>query len=187
MPLRSYRRFVLPCALALILSACSAGRTGSSAVKASARQPDSPPSSVTGSSSGPESARGLRTVSAESATTTGDSPASGLVPSPRSESLTERTAAEIRGRYEVARVGNDTLVVRRTDITVPEPSLYEQSIALARIRSRLANNGSGAPAAKMRDGTAQITLGPAISPDLAADTITAILAIQGVQSVRAVF
>jgi hypothetical protein len=77
--------------------------------------------------------------------------------------------------------------VRRTDITVPEPSLYEQSIALARIRSRLANNGAGSPAAKMRDGTAQITLGPTISPDLAADTITAILAIQGVQSVRAVF
>ena len=187
MPLRSYRRFVFPCSLALVLSACSAGRTGPSAVKASARQSDPASSAAPGRPSVPDPARGVQTVSSEPATlTTGDA-APGVVASPRADSLTERTAAEIRGRYEVARVGNDTLLVRRTDITVPEPSLYEQSIALAHIRSRLAHNGAGLPVAKMRDGTAQITLGPLISPDIAADTITAILTIQGVQRVRAVF
>lgn len=103
----------------------------------------------------------------------------------------QRAAAEIVGRYAIFLPSPDVLIVRRTDVKMQAPSLFEESIALASVRSRLKSSADFSPAvaekSRLSNGTAIIPFDSSTPPDRAADAITRILAVNGVQSVRAVF
>lgn len=116
-----------------------------------------------------------------------------LVSSDSSDSKTsaQRTAAEIVGHYTIFLPSPDVLIVRRTDIKMQAPSLFEESIALASVRSKLKSSADFSPSvsekARLSNGTAIVPFEGTTSPDRAADVITRLLAVNGVQSVRAVF
>lgn len=119
------------------------------------------------------------------------SPADPAAPEQKPASLSEQTAAEIRGRYAYSLVGSDTLVVKRTDIKAPAAALFEQAIALNRLRTTLiARNGIPSEVThnvRLKDGQATIPFGRRIAPEKAAEAIVTALSVEGVQNVRAVF
>lgn len=118
-------------------------------------------------------------------------PTTAIAASPAAASLSERTAAEIRGRYAYNIVSSDVLVVKRTDIQAPAAALFEQAIALNRLRTTLiARNGIPAEVThnvRLKDGQATIPFGRRIAPEKAAEAIITALSVEGVQHVRAVF
>jgi hypothetical protein len=113
------------------------------------------------------------------------------LPSTATGSAAQKTAAEIRGRYAISIPSGDVLVVRRTDIDVRAPALFEEAIALGRVRSRLKGSadlpGDIAERSKISEGTVIIPFGANTSPDRAAEAISMVLAVDGVQRVRALF
>ena len=119
--------------------------------------------------------------------------ATALVSSESSDTKTpaQRTAVEIVGRYSIFLPSPDVLIVRRTDVKTQAPSLFEESIALASVRSRLKSSADFPPSvsekSRLSNGTAIVPFDTTTPPDRAADAITRVLAVNGVQSVRAVF
>jgi len=113
------------------------------------------------------------------------------LPPAMSASVAQRTAAEIRGKYSISIPSADVLLVRRTDVEVQPSALFEEAIALGRVRSRL-KGSADLPAdiadqSRISDGTVTIPFGTNTSPDRAAEAISMVLAVDGVQRVRAVF
>lgn len=102
-------------------------------------------------------------------------------------SRAQLVALEIHGDYEWARSGPETLLVRHRGRDGRELSLFEQAIALSRIRSRVASElgPQTASAVRLHDGEVAVDLGSSLPTDRAADLIVGLLAIDGVQSVRA--
>ncbi|MFM8365347.1 MAG: hypothetical protein ACKOAS_09380 [Verrucomicrobiota bacterium] len=79
-------------------------------------------------------------------------------------------------------------VSKKNSPPAPTPSLFEESILLGKIRGVFAPAASrSARPASLKNGVASLTIAPSTPPGTAALAIAKILALDGVNEVRAVF
>jgi hypothetical protein len=101
-----------------------------------------------------------------------------------------RTASLLKRRYIVSEPSPAQVIVKNPG-TIPPPSLFEEAIALSKIRGRLKTQKALPPGVSERTtlkaGTVTIPMAGTLTPTEAAAAISAALGVDGVQRVNAVW
>ena len=112
---------------------------------------------------------------------------SDAIPAPE-PTLANRTASLLRHRYIVSELSAFQLLVRNP-ANVAAPSLFEEAIALSKIRGKLKSQKvippGGSEKTTIKDGTVTIPFGYSVSPTDAASAISGALGVNGIQRVNA--
>jgi len=108
---------------------------------------------------------------------------------PKAETITEQVGARLRSSFDVEIEGADTLLVGKASASSEMPSLFEESIILAKLRAFLKSSTATAPntSVSFHNGQATLTLPPTINSGSASVLIAKMLSLDGVNVVRAVF
>jgi len=127
-------------------------------------------------------------------TLTGSKPSPSRIPAPvrrpRVATTSEEVAGRLGGSFSVLFENPETLLIRRADrAPVPPPALFEEAILLGQIRATLNAATLKAPDAKVtfHNGSAAMGFPHDVNPGTACVVIAKILALEGVNEVRARF
>ena len=101
-----------------------------------------------------------------------------------------RTASLLKRRYIVTELAPDQLLVKNPG-TIAGSSLFEEAIALGKIRGKLKSQKSVPSGVSekttLKDGTVTIPFGTSMAPSDAAAAISGVLGVNGIQRVSAVW
>jgi hypothetical protein len=105
---------------------------------------------------------------------------------PKAETITEQVGARLRSSFDVEIEGADTLLVGKASASSEMPSLFEESIILAKLRAFLKSSTAPNTSVSFHNGQATLTLPTTINSGSASVLIAKMLSLDGVNVVRAV-
>jgi hypothetical protein len=111
------------------------------------------------------------------------------LPPPRSQTLAEQVAIRLSSSFAVKPEGSDALRIEKAPVGAAAPSLFEEAIILGKLRAILNSSSPAGPNASVsfQAGKAVVSLPHSINSGTASVLIVKMLALDGVNELRADF